>query len=106
MLPLNEAAIAPPVGFENQTVEAEVKSEIHKVKCKPGQGKLNRLIAKAQQVLSDLDHGERRFKRNYEDGTASYTCPHCGATVFVGISTGVYLGNAIETKCTRGHSRG
>lgn len=40
-------------------------------------GKLNRLTAKAMPVLASLGHSDKRFKRFYIGGTATYTCPKC-----------------------------
>lgn len=77
--------------------ENNVNSELVEakaVKCKPGQGKLNRLIAKAQDKLRELGYPERRFKRDYEAGTAVYTCPVTGKTAAVNIHNREISGTA------------
>lgn len=71
-------------------------SENNEVKCKPGQGKLNRLIAKAQTKLQALGYPERRFKRDYSAGTATYTCPNTGKTCFVNIHNKEISGTAFD----------
>lgn len=43
-------------------------------------GKLNRLTAKATPILISLGHSDKRFKRFYFGGTATYTCPKCNLT--------------------------
>lgn len=72
------------------------QEEIKTVKCKPGQGKLNRLIAKAQLQLGELGFPDRRFKRNYEAGTATYKCPNTGKTAFVNIATKEISGTCFD----------
>lgn len=72
-----------------------MSQEVRTAKCKPGQGKLNRLIAKAQDKLRALGYPERRFKRDYEAGTASYVCPDTGLTAFVDIKTKEIGGSAL-----------
>jgi len=46
-------------------------------------GKLNRTVAEAVDVLVAMGHLKKRFRRDYESGTASYHCPSCGATAKV-----------------------
>lgn len=72
-------------------------STVKTVKCKPGQGKLNRLIAKAQTKLFNLGYPEKRFKRDYESGVASYTCPVTSRTCFVNIQNKQITGTCLDT---------
>lgn len=83
--------------MQNANVQTvETVEEVRTVKCKPGQGKLNRLIAKAQDKLRELGYPERRFKRDYVSGTAIYTCPETGVTAFVNIVTKEITGSAFR----------
>lgn len=66
------------------------------VKCKPGQGKFNRLIEQAQLKLRELGYPERRFKRNYTSGIAKYICPITGKEVLVNINNKEISGNALD----------
>lgn len=76
--------------------------EFSAVKCKPGQGKLNRMIVKAQALLEKMGHPKRRFKRDYAGGIATYTCPHCGAIAVVTVNRQMD-GSALFTECSDGH---
>lgn len=83
---------------EAQAEDTQVTEEVRVVKCKPGQGKLNRLIAKAQVKLQELGYlPDRRFKRDYAAGTANYVCRETGATAYVNIHTKEISGTAFET---------
>jgi hypothetical protein len=53
------------------------------LKCKPSLGKLNRLTKAAQSLIAHQGHATKRFKRDYDTGTASYECPNCGARALV-----------------------
>ena len=77
-------------------------SAVSAVKCKPGQGKLNRMIVKAQALLAKMGHPARRFKRDYAAGIATYTCPHCGAIAVVTVNRQMD-GTALFTECTHSH---
>lgn len=91
----NFCPVCKPNRFLKKEIIMQENNET-KVKCKPGQGKLNRLIAKAQDKLRDLGYPERRFKRDYEAGTASYKCPVTGMTAFVNILNREISGSAFS----------
>ena len=82
-----------------------MQDENKKIKCKPGQGKLNRTIIKAQKMLAEMGHTVKRFKRDYENGVATYACPTCGLTAVVKTDKTI-VGDALTTKCTHGHGTG
>lgn len=81
---------------DTQVRATEMTEAVRVVKCKPGQGKLNRLIAKAQIKLQELGYPDRRFKRDYAAGTANYICREKGATAHVNIHTKEISGTAFE----------
>lgn len=56
------------------------------LKRQRGLGKLNRLIARAQQLLRMNGYDMRRFTRNYENGTALSSCKKSGRMVTVNIN--------------------
>lgn len=73
---------------KNMIVNNQTVTNTKTLKCKPGQGKLNRLTKNAQAVLASLGHTPRRFKRDYNSGTATYTCPNCNATAVATVVEG------------------
>lgn len=69
-----------------QTQTTQTTPTIEKpLKRQKGLGKLNRLIAKAQQLLRMRGYQMRRFTRNYDNGTALSSCKKTGALVTVNI---------------------
>lgn len=74
------------------------------VKCKPGQGKLNRLAATAQGAISANGHAAKRFSRDYNALVSTYVCPHCAATAIVTVNPPAGLskisGSALSLKCS------
>lgn len=98
----SNAALALPMGVETVQTSVEATTEIRMVKCKPGQGKLNRLIAKAQVLIAQHGHAGKLFKRDYDNGTAVYTCTHCQALVVIDIhgTAGKMGGFALTTACS------
>lgn len=78
---------------QSETVEAvEEKTS----SSKPGQSKLNRMIARATKELLEKGYPKQNWKRDYEAGTAVYTCPNTGRQAFVNIVTREITGNAFE----------
>ena len=75
--------------------------ENKKIKCKAGQGKLNRLASKAQVIILGMGHSDTRFRRDYDNGTATYTCAVCGLTSYIDINAQIKItGTAMDFKCT------
>lgn len=62
------------------------------------EGKFNRIILKAQEIIYIMGHSARRFERNYSTGVATYTCPDCGLTAVVNIGRDM-AGDALNTNC-------
>jgi hypothetical protein len=96
------AALVLPTGFETvNPVEASTEVISRKVKCKPNQGKLNRLIAKAQVQITAMGHAPRRFTRDYELVVALYECPNCKTLIFVNPKSDLkMIGVGLTTPCT------
>ena len=96
-------------GEEGKNMETKlVTNEVNetaskkKLKCKPGLGKLNRATKAAQIVVALKGHGKERFKRDYEQGTATYSCPKCAlaVTIALGKNDAVIEGEAVNTQCS------
>lgn len=94
----SNAALVLPMGLDMVTTDSTNVISCE-VKCKPGQGKLNRTIALAQAVLTENGHAGKRFKRDYALGFASYVCPNCNATA-IARTDKTFTGDAIFNKCT------
>lgn len=89
--------------MSNNTQAEVTVSEAPALKRQPGLGKLNRLTKSAQQTILANMHTLKRFKRDYADGTATYTCPVCGATAVAMVSGerggSSVNGTALTTTC-------
>jgi hypothetical protein len=90
---------------ETQVVDTVTQtSEVKVLKCAPGLGRLNRLIKSTTDLLVANGHLKKHFKRNYSEGTASYTCPNCKATASVKLEEGAgktsKAGDALVLKCS------
>lgn len=57
--------------------------EQHITKRDKSLGKLNRQAAEAIEEIVTMGHPRKRFKRDYQNCTAIYTCPNCNATATV-----------------------
>jgi hypothetical protein len=91
------------VALDTQT-ETTVAVETKVLKRQPGLGKINRLTKAAQATIAANGHENKRFKRDYNTGTATYTCPHCGATATATVSNlrgkSSVGGDALVLKCS------
>lgn len=87
------------VSFDNLSVDVT-----RIVKCKPGQGKLNRWAAQAQVVITANGHASGRFKRDYNLGVSTYVCKNCAATAIARVnpsqSEQKVSGTALLMKCS------
>jgi hypothetical protein len=67
-------------------------------------GKLNRTAANAMKLILGQGHGNKRFKRDYENGVSTYVCPHCSAAALVmavqGRGKSTMEGSALDTPCS------
>lgn len=92
-------ADASTVGSNGFVVES-----LKVVKCKPGQGKLNRLAASAQVTIQANGHAAKRFSRDYLGLVSTYVCTHCAATATVTVNPTPGLakisGTALSMKCS------
>lgn len=72
-------------------------------KRQKGLGRINKAVEVAMKTILSLGHSKKRFKRSYEDGSATYIC-QCGASAVVILSEtrGVVhsSGSALEVSCT------
>lgn len=93
------------------TETTETTSEVTTTKVlkrQPGLGKLNRMTKAAQATIVANGHENKRFKRDYATGTATYTCPTCGATATATVSAergkSSVGGDALVLKCSATNS--
>lgn len=62
---------------------------------------LNRLTRDGKAIVAAQGHSKNSFKRDYDNGTASYVCKTCNATLSVSaFSTEGIDGTVLNTKCT------
>lgn len=98
--------------MENQDLMSQIDqlSElVHIEEAKPSKypaalGKLNRMTDKASKLIEANGHENKRFKRDYSNGVASYVCPHCSAGALVvaveGRGKSKMEGEALVLKCS------
>jgi hypothetical protein len=86
-------------------VEMNSEANVTKVlKRQPGLGKLNRMTKSAQSTIASNGHANKRFKRDYSTGVATYTCPNCSASAIAQVSQergkSSVGGDALVMKCS------
>lgn len=63
---------------------------------------MNTLTRDGKAIVAAQGHSKNSFKRNYETGTAVYSCKDCGATLSVStVSTAGITGTVLEQRCTK-----
>lgn len=63
---------------------------------------MNTLTRDGKAIVAAQGHSKNSFKRNYEAGTAVYSCKDCGATLSVStVSTAGITGTVLEQRCTK-----
>lgn len=93
-----------PVDNTAVVTQEVTQTQVRVLKRQPGLGRLNRLIASATEILVANGHANKRFKRDYNTGSATYTCSHCNSVVVAKLEqsrgkTSVQ-GDALVAKCS------
>jgi hypothetical protein len=103
---MNNENNVPNVNFvpseSETTLTVETTAKV--LKRQPGLGRLNRLIAASMDTVVSNGHANKRFKRDYKAGAATYKCPNCGATAVVSLEQArgktTAVGDAFIMKCS------